>query len=53
MDGGDTGRLGTYFKRLEELARRTDLSENQRYLLEELQLYGESIMPVLDDGEAA
>lgn len=53
MDGGDEGRLGRYFKRLEELSRQTDLTENQRYLLEELQLYGESIMPIPpdDDGE--
>jgi exodeoxyribonuclease-1 len=52
MDGGDNGRLGRYFKRLEELAAKSEaLSEDQRYLLEELQLYGESIMPVLDGGE--
>ena len=52
LDGGDNGRLGKYFKRLEELAAKTELSENQRYLLEELQLYGESIMPIPDDSQA-
>ncbi|HVS58195.1 MAG TPA: exodeoxyribonuclease I [Candidatus Saccharimonadales bacterium] len=45
MEGAQSGRLGQYFKRLQELAASPRLSEKQRYLLEELQLYGESIVP--------
>jgi len=45
MDGGAHSRLSRYFTRLGELAKRTDLTGNQQYLLEELQLYGESILP--------
>jgi len=52
LDGGDNSRLGKFFKRLEEKARETELTPDQRYLLEELQLYGESIMPVPDDSQA-
>lgn len=51
MDGNDDSRLGRYFKRLGELAERSDLSDSQRYLLEELQLYGESIVPAYDDSD--
>jgi hypothetical protein len=49
LDGGDESRLGKYFQRLGELSRNESLTDNQRYLLEELQLYGESIMPVFED----
>jgi exodeoxyribonuclease-1 len=49
LDGGDESRLGKYFQRLGELSRNESLADNQRYLLEELQLYGESIMPVFED----
>ncbi len=48
LDGGDESRAARFFGRLAELAQRTDLSADQRYLLEELQLYGQSIMPVVD-----
>jgi exodeoxyribonuclease-1 len=42
---GDTNsRLHKYFSRLEELAA-TKLTKNQTYLLEELQLYGQSLLP--------
>lgn len=44
FSGGPESRLSRYFARLQELAA-TPLSSNQEYLLEELQLYGESIMP--------
>lgn len=36
--------LKKYFARLEELAVQTNLSKNQQYLLEELKLYGESLV---------
>ena len=44
MAGGPNGRLAKFFGRLQELAA-TDLDADKRYLLEELQLYGQSIMP--------
>lgn len=44
FEGGDESRLAKYFARLGELASGK-LSGEQEYLLEELQLYGQSIMP--------
>ncbi len=44
-DGGERSRLAQYMRRLEELAASPRLSKNQQYLLEELRLYGEAIMP--------
>lgn len=43
--GGEKSRVYRFFKRLEELSQTSGLTDQQRYLLEELQLYGESIMP--------
>ena len=45
MNGGTNSALSRYFMRIGELSKRKDLTSNQTYLLEELQLYGESIMP--------
>ncbi len=42
--GGPDSRLARYFARLSELAE-TKLTGEQKYLLEELQLYGQSIVP--------
>lgn len=47
-DGRDKSQLANFFRRLEELASNEHLSPEKRYLLEELQLYAESIMPVPD-----
>lgn len=44
FEGGQSSRLSKYFARLQQLAKGT-LTPQQEYLLEELQLYGESIMP--------
>lgn len=44
LDGGPKSRLAKYFGRLEALAKTT-LTPEQQYLVEELKLYGESIMP--------
>lgn len=44
-DGGNQSRLHKFFGRLEELASLKQTTQDQRYLLEELRLYGESIMP--------
>ncbi len=45
LGGGATSRASRYFARLAELAKQPDISPKQTYLLEELQLYGESILP--------
>jgi exodeoxyribonuclease-1 len=44
FEGGENSRLARYFARLEELAASKP-TDAQRYLLEELQLYGQSIVP--------
>ena len=44
FEGGPDSRLAKYFARLEELSA-DKLTGEQQYLLEELQLYGQSIMP--------
>lgn len=49
MQGGAESRLAKYLHRLGELAE-TDAGSDKRYLLEELQLYAESIIPVVDSG---
>lgn len=45
MAGGPNGRLGKFFNRLTELAADQELDADKRYLLEELQLYGQSLVP--------
>ena len=45
FDGGPKSQLARYFERLETLANVAGLTQNQRYVLEELRLYGESLMP--------
>jgi exodeoxyribonuclease-1 len=45
LEGGDNSLAAKYFARLGELAKGK-LSGQQQYLLEELQLYGQSILPV-------
>ncbi|HEY4160455.1 MAG TPA: exodeoxyribonuclease I [Candidatus Saccharimonadales bacterium] len=47
MDGGTDSRLAKFMHRLGQLAE-SERGEEKRYLLEELQLYAESIMPVMD-----
>ena len=42
--GGLKSKLAIYFDRLAALAK-TDITDQQKYLLEELQLYGQSIVP--------
>lgn len=48
LDGGEASRAAGYFKRLGELAQQPGLSPEQQYLLEELQLYGQSVLPEQD-----
>ena len=45
LDGGPKSRAAKYFERLQSLANQARLTQQQKYLLEELQLYAESIMP--------
>lgn len=49
LGGKQSSRMAKYFNRLAELAARTDLSAQDQYILEELQLYGQSVMPVDND----
>ncbi len=49
LGGGQASRMAKYFARLQEIAARPGVTQNQQYLLEELKLYGESIMPVQED----
>ncbi len=51
LHGGTSSKLAKYFQRLEELANNPGLTQEQRYILEELQLYGQSIMPAPDEYE--
>jgi exodeoxyribonuclease-1 len=44
LGGGETSRLAKYFARLQELSEGK-LTDQQQYLLEELQLYGQAIVP--------
>lgn len=45
LKGDSQSKMAKYFARINELASRGELTQNQIYLLEELKLYGESIMP--------
>lgn len=45
LDGGETSRLARYFAQITEMVQNPNLTDHQRYLLEELQLYGQSILP--------
>ncbi|HEU4984794.1 MAG TPA: hypothetical protein VFT58_04070, partial [Nitrososphaera sp.] len=45
LDGGQSSRLAKFFNRLGELAADPKIAGEKQYLLEELQLYGQSIMP--------
>jgi exodeoxyribonuclease-1 len=44
LDGGESSRLAAYFARLQALGAEKH-ADKQKYLLEELRLYGESIVP--------
>ena len=52
FDGGQESKIVKYFARLEEVAKQPGLTGHQKYLLEELKLYAESIMPDLDSGQS-
>lgn len=48
LGGKQNSRAARFFERLGQLAEQKDLSKNKRYLLEELQLYGQSVLPAQD-----
>lgn len=48
FDGDQKSRLARYFARIEELSKR-NLTPEQQYILEDLLLYGQSLMPVDND----
>lgn len=45
LDGGPKSRVAKYFERLQTLAATPGMTQAKQYLLEELRLYGESIVP--------
>lgn len=45
LGGKEKSRLSRYFVRIEELAKQPSLNGEQRYLLEELELYGQNVLP--------
>lgn len=45
LSGGQHSRMAKYFTRLQEIVAAGNLTSHQEYLIEELRLYGESIMP--------
>ncbi|HEX3568893.1 MAG TPA: exodeoxyribonuclease I [Candidatus Saccharimonadales bacterium] len=52
MNGGQRSQLAKYLARLQEIMARDNLTPHQEYLIEELRLYAESIMPS-DEGQDA
>lgn len=49
LSGGPRSKIAQFGVRLQEIAARDDLTPHQEYLLEELRLYAESIMPASPD----
>jgi exodeoxyribonuclease I len=49
LGGGQQSRMAKYMARLQDIAAKDQLTSHQKYLLEELKLYAESIMPTQDD----
>jgi exodeoxyribonuclease-1 len=45
MAGGQESRLSKYFERIKTLSAKPDLTDDQKFLLEDLTLYGQSIVP--------
>jgi exodeoxyribonuclease-1 len=48
MSGGPQARLAKYFERLQEIAA-SNTDSDKGFLLEELQLYGQSVLPAYED----
>jgi exodeoxyribonuclease-1 len=48
LGGGQTSRMAKFMTRLQQVSTDPNLTGHQQYLLEELKLYAESIMPDVD-----
>lgn len=48
LDGGSKSRMGWFMGRLQYIASQGNLTSHQEYILEELKLYAESVMPEVD-----
>lgn len=46
LSGGTDSKAVKFFNRISELSRSAEITAKQQYILEELRLYGESILPV-------
>lgn len=46
LSGKQTSKAARYFDRLAQLASEDNITDEHKYLLEELQLYGQSVLPV-------
>ena len=53
LGGGQKSRMARYYERLQSLASSEHVTSSQQYLLEELQLYAESVMPLDEDSQSA
>ena len=48
LGGKENSRGARFFERLGQLAEQENISEQKQYLLEELQLYGQSVLPTAE-----
>ena len=48
LGSGTSSRAAKYFEKLAKLAEGSDLTPENQFILEELQLYGQSILPTID-----
>lgn len=48
LHGGNQSRMAKYLARLQDIMAKGNLTDHQQYLIEELRLYAESIMPETD-----
>lgn len=48
LGGGQKSRMGWFMGRLQYIANQGNLTSHQEYILEELKLYAESVMPEVD-----
>ncbi len=48
LGGKQASRAARFFERLGQLAEQKDLTAKKRFLLEELQLYGQSVLPITE-----
>lgn len=49
LAGGTQSKMAKFFARLQDISNEANLNDHQRYLLEELRLYAESIMPEVSE----